>query len=173
MRRSTERNDTFVMTAFLAYTGGGTIELFVISYREVGADIWIVLERNFTAIPLENSMLAWSTEITNDTFQDSAFELQVEAVNTYGYASNSVDGEEEISKSVLTLTGRTLPTAFCFCNNNLLVKDPHLNKRKFGKNHQCYKHYSLSAISSGKVSSNILTTSFAFVQLKTLYQIAI
>lgn len=102
VRRSEERNDTFHVTATLNYTGGGAIELFVVSYRKIRTTAtWIPLDRNFTATP-SDSQLLWSANIVDDNFQYSGIELRIKVVNSYGHASNYVDQREQIGKSFLS-----------------------------------------------------------------------
>ena len=90
------------MTATLNYTGGGTIQYFIISYREIGVTTtWIAMDRNFTASPAadgDGSQLVWSANIVHDVFQYSGIELRVQAINSHGHVSNYVDQREEIGK---------------------------------------------------------------------------
>ncbi len=98
IRRNNLRNNTLHVTATLAYTGGGAIQLFVISYREIGTTSWIAMDRNFTASAEGNSLLVWSANIVDDAFQELGIELQVKVVNSQGYVSNCLDDREEIGK---------------------------------------------------------------------------
>lgn len=101
VRRNHDRSNMFNVIAILNYTGGGVIQFFAVSYRKIGATAtWLPIERNFIAKAVDDSLLVWSANVVDDVFHDTGtgIELRVQAVNSYGYISNSMDQREEIGK---------------------------------------------------------------------------
>lgn len=84
--------------ATLAYTGGGSIAYFVISFRYTGTNNWMELDSNITAIAVDGSALVWTAEMMDHRFQDYLIELQVQAVNSNNHISNIVIQAEDIGK---------------------------------------------------------------------------
>lgn len=100
VRRSEERNNTLHIVATLAYTGGGTILHFIISFRHIGDSDWMQLDYTPTAIPADDSQLVWTAQMTDDRFQQSGIELQVTAVSSNNHNSNLVEQPENIGELV-------------------------------------------------------------------------
>lgn len=48
------------------------------------------LDSNVPAMAVNDSVLLWTALVVNNKFQESLVELQVQAVNSNGYISNSV-----------------------------------------------------------------------------------
>ena len=78
------------LLASLNYTGGGLIQYFMISFREAGVGDWMDLGSDVPAMAVNDSVLLWTALVVSDKFQESPVELQVQAVNSNGYISNSV-----------------------------------------------------------------------------------
>lgn len=98
--RIRSKNNSLELQASFAYTGGGRISHFVVSYRFIGGSEWIRLPGEFLAVPLDNSLLSWGTQITEEQFQYSAVELEIQAVNTNNHFSQASQKVEEIGKLV-------------------------------------------------------------------------
>ena len=88
---------TFNLYVSLAYTGGGVITHFNVSFRNTGATSWHPLGE-IPAIPSPNSSLVWNGVISRDDFDTSIpLTFNVLAVNTHGLKSaraqvNSLSG---------------------------------------------------------------------------------
>lgn len=115
MRRSQERNNMLIVTAAVNYTGGGIIQFFLASYRKIGStDPWVPLNRNFMAQAVAHDTSLWTANLVDDIFQDFGVELRVQAVNSHGHTSNTVDQWEEIGKcSSLGKGSSTLKYQIC------------------------------------------------------------
>lgn len=103
MRRGDSTN-TFNLKAFLAYTGGGSIAYFAVSFQLPEASEWTTLG-NFTASAADGSQLIWTAQVVDDRLQFSRIEMLVTVINSNGYASNSENQLEMIGKKVILMAG--------------------------------------------------------------------
>ena len=79
---------TFILSVSLAYTGGGAITHFRVSFRDTATTPWTSLE-NITVIPPSpDSNLVWTGVMRRDEFDTSmSLTFQVLAVNMEGLVS--------------------------------------------------------------------------------------
>ena len=80
----------------LAYTGGGNISHFTVSFRRIGTTDWIRIEGT-EAIQSE-LFLQWKAVVTHEGLLTPGIELQVLAVNSRGYSSEPSSQPEPIGK---------------------------------------------------------------------------
>ena len=89
---------TFNLSASLAYTGGGVITHFRVSFQNTGTTPWTPPE-NIPVIPSPNSNLVWSGVLNRNEFAASPVEFMLSVTNQHGFESNSIQTEEESGKS--------------------------------------------------------------------------
>ena len=85
---------TFNLSVSLAYTGGGAITRFRVSFRETGTTPWSLLQ----ATPSPHSNLLWSAVVSNNEFAYSQVEFMLNITNQHGFVSNSKQTQEELGK---------------------------------------------------------------------------
>ena len=90
---------TFNLSVSLAYTGGGAITHFRVSFRKTRTTPWTPPEE-IPAIPSPNSNLVWSGVVSKNEFAASSqVEFMLSVTNQHGFESNSIQTEEESGKS--------------------------------------------------------------------------
>ena len=82
----------------LAYTGGGAITHFRVSFRDTGTTPWTLLgEISATASP--DSNLVWSGVVSRDEFATySGVEFMLSVTNQRGFESNYLETTAELGK---------------------------------------------------------------------------
>ena len=89
---------TFNLSVSLAYTGGGAITHFRVSFRDIGSTPWTPLG-DIPAIPSPDSSLLWSGVVSRDEFATySQVEFMLSITNQHGFESNSLENTEELGK---------------------------------------------------------------------------
>ena len=92
-------NTTFSLSVSLAYTGGGAITHFRVSFRNTGTTSWNRLgEIPVTQSP--DSSLVWSGVVSRDEFAGMTLEFQVAVVNARMFGSTAAVVQERLSKLV-------------------------------------------------------------------------
>ena len=82
----------------LAYTGGGAITHFRLSFRNTGTTPWTPLGE-IPATPSPDSSLLWSGVVSRNEFATySGVEFMLSVTNQHGFESNSMQATEELSK---------------------------------------------------------------------------
>ena len=90
---------TFNLSVSLAYTGGGAITHFRVSFRDTGTTPWSPLE-DLPATPSPNSNLVWNGIVSSNEFATySQVEFMLNVINQRGFVSNSMQIEVELGKS--------------------------------------------------------------------------
>ena len=80
---------TFNLSVSLAYTGGGAITHFRISFRNTENTSWIPLGE-IPAIPSPDSSLVWNWVVSRDEFATySQVEFLLSVINEHGFESNT------------------------------------------------------------------------------------
>ena len=92
-------NTTFSLSVSLAYTGGGAITHFNISFRNTGTTSWNPLGE-IPATQSPDSSLVWSGIVSRDEFAGMTLEFQVVVVNGMMYGSTAAVVQEQLSKLV-------------------------------------------------------------------------
>ena len=80
---------TFNLSVSLAYTGGGAITHFRVSFRNTGTTSWDSLE-DIPATPSPDSSLVWNGVVSRDEFAAySQVEFLLSVINEHGFESNT------------------------------------------------------------------------------------
>ena len=89
---------TFNLSVSLAYTGGGDITNFRVSFRKIGTTPWSLLQ-DISATPSPHSNLLWSVLVSSNEFATySQVEFMLNVTNQHGFVSNSKETEVELGK---------------------------------------------------------------------------
>ena len=90
-----DHNNTLNLRISLAYTGGGSIDYFIVSFRRPEGP-WAALGN--VSATATGDVLVWTAQVVDNRFQDSKIEVQIQVVNSNGHTSNPVNQTEAISK---------------------------------------------------------------------------
>ena len=96
-------NTTFSLSVSLAYTGGGVITHFNVSFRNTGTISWNPLG-GIPATPSPDSSLVWNGVMSRDEFAGMTLEFQVVVVNGEMFGSTATVVQEKLSKLVAALS---------------------------------------------------------------------
>ena len=92
---------TFNLSVSLAYTGGGAITHFRVSFRNTGTTSWDSLE-DIPATPSPDSSLVWNGVVSRDEFAAySQVEFLLSVINQHGFKSNTSHTEIDLGKFVI------------------------------------------------------------------------
>ena len=139
---------TFNLSVSLAYTGGGAITHFRVSFRNTGTTSWISPE-DIPVTQSPDSGLVWSGVVSRDEFDTSAsLTFQVLAVNMEGLVSAAElatcppSMSVVINKSLLLCVYHSLSHLFLLIPSYLLISSTHSLTNWFQCQSQCAILYS-------------------------------
>ena len=89
---------TFNLSVSLAYTGGGAVTHFRVSFRNTGTASWYPL-KDIPPTPSPHSSLLWSAVVSREEFATySQVEFMLNVINQRGFVSNSKQTQVELGK---------------------------------------------------------------------------
>ena len=93
---------TFNLSVSLAYTGGGAITHFRVSFRDTSTTPWTSTE-DIPATPSPNSSLVWNGVVSRDEFAAySQVEFLLSVINQHGFESNTSHAVIDLGKFVIS-----------------------------------------------------------------------